>query len=226
MKRALFAIRPEPGLSATLCAAREQGLTIHGEALSQIRPLPWQAPDPASIDGLLIGSANALRHGGPTMAQLRDKPAYVVGEATAEALRDAGFAVAAVGEGGLQGVLDRLAGQRLALLRIAGAEHVPLNPPADISIQLRIAYENAVLPVSDAFAGRLREGGVVLLHSAAAARHLAAECDRLGLARGKLALVALGPRIAVAAGEGWAECRIATAPREADLLALARDMCH
>ena len=32
--------------------------------------------------------------------------------------------------------------------------------------------------------------------------------------------------VAAAAGEGWRECRAAAAPREAELLALAGDMCH
>jgi uroporphyrinogen-III synthase len=66
----------------------------------------------------------------------------------------------------------------------------------------------------------------VLLHSAVAARHLAAECDRLGIPRAAIALAALGQRIAAAAGEGWRELRAAAAPRDATLLALARDMCH
>ncbi|MBS1240071.1 MAG: uroporphyrinogen-III synthase, partial [Proteobacteria bacterium] len=63
-------------------------------------------------------------------------------------------------------------------------------------------------------------------HSAEAARHFTAECDRLGLDRANIALAALGPRIAAAGGGGWREVRSAQSPREAALLALARDMCH
>ncbi len=226
MRRPLFAIRPEPGLSATVTAAQAVGLAVHGEPLFTVRAVAWTAPDPAGVDGLLIGSANALRHGGPALEPLRGKPAYVVGEATAQVARDAGFPVVAVGEGGLQGVLDGLAGRRLTLLRVAGAEHVPLVPPPGVAILLRVAYETVALPLPAAFAARLRQGGVVLLHSAAAARHLAAECDRQDIPRAGLALAALGPRIAGAAGEGWRECRAAAAPREAELLALAGDMCH
>lgn len=220
-----FAIRPEPGLQATLTAARALGLRIHGEALFAIRPVPWVAPA-GPIDGLLIGSANALRHGGEGLAQWRHLPVYAVGPATAEAVRQAGFAVAAVGEGRLQPVLDRLQGQEMTLLRLTGAEHVPLDPPAGIAIVTRIVYENAPLPMRDALVAQLHEGGVVLLHSAVAARHLAMECDRHGIDRGKLGLAALSQRIAVAAGEGWRCCRVAATPGEADLLALAKDMCH
>jgi uroporphyrinogen-III synthase len=73
---------------------------------------------------------------------------------------------------------------------------------------------------------RLRGGALVLLHSAAAARHLGAECDRRRVPRSAIAVAALGPRIAQAAGAGWRDCRAAEEPRDVPLLALARDMCH
>jgi uroporphyrinogen-III synthase len=66
----------------------------------------------------------------------------------------------------------------------------------------------------------------VLLHSGAAARRLAAECDRQAIHRRDIALAALSPRIAEAAGPGWAALRSAAEPTEAALLALAREMCH
>ncbi|OCC25010.1 hypothetical protein MB02_06130 [Croceicoccus estronivorus] len=226
MSKPLFAIRPEPGLSATITAGQRQGLDIFGEPLTQIRPVAWEMPDPDSFDGILLGSANALRHGGSALERLREKPAYVVGKATADAARMAGFTIGGVGSGGLQGLLDELAGQELVLLRIAGAEHVPLNPPDGITLLTGIAYESVPCPISPDFAARLQGGGVVLLHSAAAACHFAAECQRVGIERNGLALAALGPRIAAAAGEGWAACRSADIPQEDALLALATDMCQ
>jgi len=72
----------------------------------------------------------------------------------------------------------------------------------------------------------LGEGALVLLHSAVAARHFGAECDRLAIVRKSIGIAALGPRIAAAAGEGWDRVRSASEPREAALLALAREMCH
>jgi uroporphyrinogen-III synthase len=221
----LLALRPEPGLTTTLEKARAQGLPITGCALSDIRSVAWDCPDPARYDGLLIGSANAILHGGEHLAQLADKPVYAVGEATADAARAAGFAVAMTGGGGLQGVLDAIAGP-CHLLRIAGEEHVPLAPPAGVSFDTVIAYRSVTLPLDPA-APVLAGGEVlVLLHSAATARHFAAECDRLGLARGTIALAALGPRIAAAAGAGWGAVRIAARPDEAALLALAGDLCQ
>ena len=224
MTCAVIAIRPEPGCSATVEAGRERGLAIEGHPLFDIRPLAWEPP-PETVDALLLGSANAVRHGGPALAAFRDKPVYAVAGATAAAAEAAGFTIAAAGRGELQALLSTLAGP-LRLLRMTGAEHVPLTPPAGVEIITRIAYESVPLALSQALAGKLGKGALVLLHSAAAARHCAAECARLGVRRSTIRLAALGPRIAAAAGEGWGDVRSAAEPSEAALLALAVQMCH
>jgi uroporphyrinogen-III synthase len=225
MTAAILTLRPEPGSSETVAAGRATGLEITAFPLFEIRPLAWTAPSPDSVDGLLIGSANAVRHAGPAFAALRGKPVHAVGEATARAAKAAGLTVATVGRGHLQPLVDTLA-PPLRLLRLTGAEHVPVTPPPGIEIDTRIGYESAPLPLPRAAAALLREGALVLLHSAAAARHFAAECDRLGVARSVVRLAALAPRIADAAGEHWREVRSASDPSERALLALARDMCH
>ena len=220
----LIALRPEPGLSATLDKARAMGLAIDGVALSEIRAVDWDCPDPAQFDGLLIGSANAFLHGGPQLALLKGQPAYVVGAATADAARAAGFAVAMTGSGGLQGVLDAIA-PPARLLRIAGEEHIPLTAPAGVRFTEVIAYRSVTLPLDPA-APLLAEGdALVLLHSAATARHFAQECERLALDRSNITLAALGPRIAAAAGDGWRAVHTAARPDEAALLAMARELC-
>lgn len=220
----ILAIRPEPGLGTTLAAGRERGLAIIGEALFEIRPRAWQGPDPGDVDALLIGSANAIRHGGEALARFRDKPVHAVGETTAEAARKAGFEIAAVGTGGLQRVLDAIASPR-RLLRIAGEEHVALEAPAGIAIETAIAYESAALPLPEGTARRLAQGALVLLHSASAAAHFAGQCDAHGLAREAIALAALGPRIASAAGKGWAAIHIPDRPSDAALLAMVSELC-
>ncbi|KPF64351.1 uroporphyrinogen-III synthase [Porphyrobacter sp. AAP60] len=219
-----LALRPEPGLSATLEKARAIGLAITGHALSEIRSVDWDCPDPALFDGLLIGSANAFLHGGANLALLADKPVYAVGGATADAAKAAGFAVAMVGSGGLQGVLDAIA-PPAHLLRIAGEEHIPLTAPDGVTFTEVIAYRSVSLPL-DAAAPVLAGGdALVLLHSAATARHFAEECARLALGRSGISLAALGPRIAAAAGDGWAAVHTAARPDEAALLAMSRELC-
>lgn len=225
MSGLVLAIRPEPGSAATVAAGRELGLSIESCPLFELRALAWDAPSPEAVDALLLGSANAVRHGGPTLDAFKGKPAYVVGDATARAAEIAGFPVAAMGRGQLQPLVDTLA-PPLRLLRVTGAEHVPIAPPLGVAIETRIAYDSAPLPLPGDLATRLGGGALVLLHSAVAARHFAAEFDRFGIARSAVRLAALGPRIAAAAGEGWCEVRWAEEPREAALLALARQMCH
>lgn len=220
----LLALRPEPGLAATLDAARTLGLAITGVALSDIRSVAWKCPDPAGIDGLLIGSANAFGHGGANLARLIDKPVFAVGAATASAARAADFGVAMVGSGGLQGVLDAIPAP-MRLLRIAGEEHVPLDLPPGIAVSTVIAYRVVALPLDPA-ASLLKESDtLVLLHSAATAGHFAAECDRLGITRSAIALAALGPRIAAAAGGGWRSVHTSPRPDEATLLEMVFDLC-
>jgi len=225
MSGPVFAIRPEPGCSATAARGPQMGLAIEAWPLFEIAPLPWEPPPPERIDALLLGSANAVRCAGSGLDVFRGKSAYAVGKVTAAAAEAAGLTIAATGRGGLQPLLETVRPPR-TLLRLAGEEHVPLRPPLGVVIDKRIVYRSAARPMPEPLAERLRQGGLVLLHSGAAARHFADECDRLGVPRTAVALAALGPRIAEAAGEGWRALRSASAPREAALLALARDMCH
>jgi uroporphyrinogen-III synthase len=225
MSLPIIAIRPEPGGSATVAAAATTGLEVVSWPLFAVEARDWETPPPAAFDALLLGSANAVRHFGPELADWQGKPAYAVGSTTAAAARDAGLAIAAVGQGGLQDLLDTLAGP-LRLLRVAGEEHVPLVAPPDVTIETRIAYATVAQPLSSERAARLTAGALVLLHSAAAARHFAAECDRCKVPRAQVALAAMGPRIAAAAGGGWRAIEVAATASEPALLALARQMCH
>lgn len=220
----VIVLRPEPGCAATVTAARAQGLEAHGHPLFEVCPMAWQAPDAGTVDGLLLGSANALRHAGAALDSYRGKPAWCVGEMTAEAARAAGLVLAATGSGGLQPVLDSVPPARL--LRLCGAERIDLTPPPGVTLTERIVYETAPLPISAGLAERLGAGAVVLLHSAAAASHFTREIDRLGIARDRLYLAALGPRIAQAAGSGWASLATAREASDAALLALARELCQ
>jgi uroporphyrinogen-III synthase len=221
----LVVIRPQPGADATVMAATALGLDPHAFPLFAVAPVMWEAPDPARIDALLIGSANALRHGGGALERYRGKPVYAVGQTTAAECRAAGLTVAVTGSGGLEGVVASIAGPA-RLLRLAGREHIALAPPAGVELVKRIVYASEPLPMTEELADLLHTSATVLLHSAAAATHFAAECDRLGLRRGKIALVSIGPRVTAACGTGWAEVATAASPDDASLLAQARHMCQ
>jgi uroporphyrinogen-III synthase len=222
----VVAIRPQPGCDATVAAARARGMDARGFPLFAVKPLAWSPPDPDTVDALLIGSANALRHGGAALARYRGKPAYAVGAASAEAARAAGFDVVAIGEDRLQTMLAALAPEHRRLLRLAGKARVALAAPGGVTITERVLYASEPRPMPSALARRLRAPAVVLLHSGEAARHFAAQCDDNGIARAPLALAAIAPRVAQTAGGGWRAVAAAARPDDAALLALAGELCQ
>lgn len=226
MSLPLVAIRPEPGLSATLARAQEMGLEVIGHPLSAAVPCIWSVPDHTDFDGLLVGSANVFRHGGGQLDQLRHLPVLAVGGATAHAARNAGFSVAIEGKGGLQQILDGLDDTPRHLLRLSGEAHVPLHIPDHVQLTETIMYRMQHIAIDQEISDIFRNGACVLLHSAGAAEHLGQEVDRLNIARGNIHLAALGPRIAAAAGTGWGKVQAAIRPEDGELLALARDMCQ
>jgi uroporphyrinogen-III synthase len=221
----LIVVRPQPGCDSTIAAARERGLDARGYPLFEVRPRMWDTPVPGSFDAVLVGSANALRHGGAGLAALSGKPAYAVGEATASACREAGLEVVVTGEGGLQQVLARLDPAHRRLLRLAGAARVDLDPPPGVAIAERIVYASEPLPMPAELAAILRAPAVIMLHSAEAARHFRSRCEAQSLDLSQLSLAAIGPRVAEAAGHGWHAVQCAAQPGEAALLALAAEMC-
>lgn len=222
----LVLLRPEPGWSHSAAAARALGLTVTGSPLFTIETVAWKMPDAARYDGLLIGSANAIRHAGDSLDGLVALPVLAVGKQTAQAVRTAGLTVAQMGEGGLQSLLDTLVGQNLDLLHLRGEASVPLDPPTGIAVDQRIVYRSTPQTLDPDNVGILADGAVVALHSGEAARQFAAECDRLHIARHTIDIVALAPRIAKSAGPDWRSVHIADAPQDARLLALARHLCH
>ncbi|MBU6268101.1 MAG: uroporphyrinogen-III synthase [Sphingomonadales bacterium] len=226
----LIVIRPEPGCAATLAAATARGIEAWGFPLHDLAPTPWLPPAPDDFDALLIGSANVVRHAGAALALYRALPAYVVGERTAATVRDAGLTVAGVGGDGLQSALALLAPGHRRLLRLAGRERIDLVPPDGVTITAREVYASRPLPMPPELARLLNVAAiprfVVALHSGEAARHFSAECNRLGIARARIAIVAIGPRVAGMAGDGWAGCHVAAQATDAALLALAGQLCQ
>ncbi len=221
----LIVIRPQPGCQATVSAALARSIQAYGCPLFTIRPVAWDLPDSENFDAVLIGSANAIRQGGDGLAALAGRPAYAVGEATAQACRDAGLEVIATGTGGLQAVLAKLDPTHRRLLRLAGEARVALDPPTGITIIERIVYVSEPRPMPGELCELIRAPSVIALHSAEAARHFRRECERNRVDISRLTLATIGPRVAEAAGAGWQQVQCAANPSEPALLALAHEMC-
>ncbi|MCJ2178222.1 uroporphyrinogen-III synthase [Novosphingobium sp. 2580] len=222
----VLVLRPEPGAAATAGQARAMGLDAHAYPLFSVRPLPWQPVPREDVDGLLLGSANALRHGGEALDLYHGLPAYAVGEKTAEVARTAGFDVVTAGKGGLQQVLAGVRPEHRRLLRLAGRERVDLAIPASVTITTREVYASEPQPMPPGLAEHLNSPAIVLLHSGEAAAHFARLCDQAGIRRNLIGIAAIGPRVAARAGQGWAALRSAVQPDDSALLALAAQMCE
>ena len=222
----VIVIRPEPGNAATVAAAQALDLNAHGFPMFKVRPLPWDMPEADSFDALLIGSANAVRHGGSAIASFAGKPVYAVGETTARMARDAGLDPVATGEGGLQDLMGRLDPGHRRLLRLTGETRVDVTPPEGVTLDERTVYTVDPQPMPDQLGKMLQRPCLVLLHSAEAARHFAAACAERGIDRTHVALACIGERVAEAAGSGWQQVRSADKPSEKAMLALTVRMCE
>jgi len=210
----VLVLRPEPGASETVERARELGLKAIAIPLFEIEPLPWETPDAAGFDGLLLTSANAVRGAGNQLQSLRGLRAYAVGEATAEAAREAGFDIAATGDSGVDRLLDSI-DPNLKLLHLSGQERRdPEN--ARQTITPLIVYR--AVPIE----AELPDSGVALIHSPRAGRRLA----ELAINRGNIAIASISAAAAEAVGDGWLEVEAAEQPNDNALLALAERLCN
>ena len=214
--RRLLVLRPEPGASATGAKAREMGLEAVAAPLFAVEPLAWEAPDPASFDGLLLTSANAVRHAGDGLSKLRGLPVHAVGEATADAARDAGFDIAAAGDAGVERLLGSIEAD-LRLLHLCGEDrHEPEGPQEITTIPV---YRAKAVDTPDLSAAR---GAVALIHSPRAGRRLAELVED----RSNIAVAAISRAAADAVGPGWQSVDVAEQPSDDALLALAARLCN
>jgi uroporphyrinogen-III synthase len=215
--RPVLVLRPEPGASATVERARERGLSATAIPLFEIEALAWEPPVPGGFDGLLLTSANAVRGAGEQLDSLRGLPAYVVGDATAEAARQAGFSIAATGDAGI----DRLLGSidpEIRLIHLCGQDRHPPECPRQ-SVTPIVVYRVRPIEAPDLSAAH---GAVALIHSPRAGLRFA----ELVRDRGSTAVAAISPAAAEAVGTGWQSVEVADAPIDDTLLAVAARLCN
>jgi uroporphyrinogen-III synthase len=220
MTRSLLVLRPEPGASATVAAARAMGLDAIASPLFTVHTLSWSLPDPLP-EAVLMTSANAARLGGSGLAALHALPLYAVGAATAEVAREAGFRRIVTGEGDVTAIVAcALRDGVTTLLHLAGRDH---HAPSaeDIHIEHRIVYTvDAVSALSSPARAALPEA-IALLHSPRAAALFAKLVDPTGIA-----IAAISEAVRIAAGRGWRIASVAKRPTDASLLAVAAKLCN
>lgn len=214
----LIILRPEPGASATAIRAEARGLTVIKCPLFVVEPVAWDAPDPRDFDRLLLTSANAVRHAGAALAALRALPCWCVGDATAAAARSAGLSVERVGTSDAAALLAA-APQHHRLLWLTGEQHTEKPQYFGAGSSVACVYRTRTLAINPE---TLNRPAVALVHSERAARRLA----EVGQVKGQVALVAISPAVAAAAGDGWREAWWSDIPNDTEMLAIAAKLCH
>jgi uroporphyrinogen-III synthase len=192
------------------------GLDVVTCPLFRVEPVEWAVPDAADYDALLLTSANAVRHGGKGLGELRALPVHAVGEATAAAAREAGFHVETVGPGGAAELIASLPAS-INLLHLAGEDRSDASGPQQIDT--RIVYRSTPIEMPDL---PPLDGLVVAVHSPRAGARIA----ELAGSRDDTAIVAISSAAAEACGRGWERIEIAERPDDPSLLALAAMLCH
>lgn len=219
--RPLVILRPEPGAGRTAARAEALGLSPLRLPLFEAEPLPWQAPPAGHFDALLITSAQTARLA--DLSPYRALPAYAVGEATADALRQAGFAHVTAGNGDGSAIAARIAADgHDGVLHLAGESVAPIEGgPLRI---VRVPVYRMRPASGAALEESLPDDAVLLVHSPRAGARLSMLVS--DAARAGRHLVAISPGALAASGAGWASALAAESPSDDRMLALAARLCE
>lgn len=214
-------LRPKPGANGTAARAAAMGLEPVLAPLFTIRPVAWEAPDPAEFGGVLLTSANAAREAGAQLAAYLHLPCHTVGEATAAVATAAGFTEVRTGPSDGEAALAAMSGR---VLHLCGREHLPLTHEG-VSVERRIVYAaDPVASLPAAAEEALAAGAVALLHSPRAAATFASFFSED--ARSGVTAAAISEAAAAALGPGWRRVVVAARPRDEALLELAAELCQ
>ncbi|MDE2041836.1 MAG: uroporphyrinogen-III synthase, partial [Alphaproteobacteria bacterium] len=126
----LLILRPEPGASATAARAAALGFEAIPAPLFNIEPRAWPPVDPATLDAVMMTSANAARLGGSLLPAYWHLPLFAVGMATAQAACAAGFSSIHTGAGDVVALAEILRDHGMGrVLHLCGEDHhVPDAP--------------------------------------------------------------------------------------------------
>ena len=220
----ILILRPLPGAEETAARARDLGLTATATPLFIVEPLEWSPPDPANQDAVMLTSANAPRLAGAAMKAFFPLPCYAVGEATARAAREAGFADVKVGPADAATLMEMMVlhGRRRVFHPCGKDRTAVANARIELT-QVPVYVSRALDRLPPEAETALDAGALVLLHSPRAAEHF----GRLTQGRhAGIRIAAISAATAAAAGDGWEAVSAAPRPRDEALLELAAKLCQ
>jgi len=224
MSLPLVLLRPQPGNDASAARARALGLEVLQVPLFETLAVgPPPLPE-GPFDALLLTSANGARFGSDVLAAFAQLPLYAVGEATAQAAREAGHRHILTGDGDAASTVPMIVRDGHAhVLHLCGADVRPFHSQG-LQIVRHIAYraaesaESVVRPCLD-----MLDSAVAAIHSPRAGERFASFIPPAR--RNAIRLAAMSPASAAACGTGWAEIAISTTPDDTALLACAERLC-
>ena len=178
---------------------------------------------------VIFTSATAARLAGPQLTALLALPAYVVGAATADAVRAAGFAAVTTAGGTATALFAHVVDSGVThALHLAGGERTAVALPLTLQVDVAVVYAARLADaLSPAAVAALSASAppLTLLYSPRTAARFAELVDAAGLDRARLLIAPISAATAAAAGVGWAAILTAAAPTEATLLAAAGLVC-
>lgn len=160
--------RPEPAAERSAAALIARGHKVWKVPLMQVEPIA--ADLSGSWGGVIITSANAPAAAKANPAVLK-LPVFAVGERSAQAAREAGFADVTSAGGAVRDLVQALRGRavKAPLLYLAGqdrsADLVAELAAHGMAAEMRVVYRAATLPYPDALVAALAAGDVqAVLH--------------------------------------------------------------
>lgn len=219
--RRVWITRAQPGAARTAARLSALGFEPLVVPLLRIRPLPdalSAAPDLTTVAALAFTSPNGVEAFAALVPAplLRDRPVFAVGDATADAARDAGFSNARSAAGDIH-ALARLikASPNDGLILAPGAR----EPAGDLAALLpdRIVQRLPVYAAEETNAAAPADFDAVLLHSPRAARALAAILTP-DAAPNRFAVCISAAASAPLRAHSFTEIRTADAPDETSML--------
>jgi uroporphyrinogen-III synthase len=233
MSRRVLVTRPEPGASQTAKRLRDMGFLPLMLPLSETRALPVVSV-PETFDAVAVTSANAIRHASQALLErLAGSRCYVVGQKTAAAAREAGFADIVTGPGDAEALADAIVSAEkcgAAILYLCGRVRLPAFEKslraAGIDVSPVETYDTVGINHETGVVRRLlneRPVDAVLFYSARAAGAFAEIASRPELTPlfKTAGLYCLSPRVASAlASSDGEQIHVAAEPNEDTLLLL------
>ncbi len=216
MSRPLIVLRPREAARQTLAHARQAGIEPRSVPLFAIEAMPW-APPPGPFDGLLLTSANAVRHAGHQLDAFARLATHCVGAATAAAAAAAGLRVERAGSTDARALLAGLPAGRY--LWLAGDVRTAIDPPRGTDVIAVAVYRAMPMAVDGS---TLLGPAVVLVHSARAAVRL----REMAPSRSTLHIVAISGPVAAACGPGWASVSVPDRPDDRAMVAIGAKLCQ